>query len=282
VDPLADKYPHNGPYNFSENRVIDGVELEGLEFMSINIEGRVAAGGASFSAGYGLAAGLDEGIVFFSQSGAGFSGGLGAHVNIMFGFHFSESIYDIEGGSLTGGFFGGVKFGGAAGGAINFSDDLNHGYLSIEGGVGANYLGAIYVEYNETEITHSLSWDEVEELAKKLGHDFDNYIILASVNKAIAKVENQSTSLRKELKNAWNNYESITQKLGDNEVVYDFDNGEFINKSDANNAFSEYLDIQKKLENVGQALDLLFGIQTKVESNIESPSEESNTESNGG
>jgi RHS repeat-associated protein len=31
ADPLASKYPHNGTYNFSENRVIDGVELEGLE-----------------------------------------------------------------------------------------------------------------------------------------------------------------------------------------------------------------------------------------------------------
>src|SRR5690554_3300390 len=31
VDPLASKYPHNGPYNFSENRVIDCIELEGLE-----------------------------------------------------------------------------------------------------------------------------------------------------------------------------------------------------------------------------------------------------------
>jgi len=31
VDPLAPKYPHNRPYAFSENRVIDGVELEGLE-----------------------------------------------------------------------------------------------------------------------------------------------------------------------------------------------------------------------------------------------------------
>jgi|SRR5690554_2388371 len=36
VDPLAPKYPHNGPYNFSENRVIDGVELEGLEWTSSN------------------------------------------------------------------------------------------------------------------------------------------------------------------------------------------------------------------------------------------------------
>jgi len=32
VDPLAQSYPHNSPYAFSENRVIDGVELEGLEF----------------------------------------------------------------------------------------------------------------------------------------------------------------------------------------------------------------------------------------------------------
>ena len=31
VDPLAKKYPYNSPYAFSENRVIDGVELEGLE-----------------------------------------------------------------------------------------------------------------------------------------------------------------------------------------------------------------------------------------------------------
>ena len=35
VDPLAAQYPHNSPYAFSENRVIDGVELEGLEYASI-------------------------------------------------------------------------------------------------------------------------------------------------------------------------------------------------------------------------------------------------------
>ena len=32
VDPLTKKYPHNSPYAFSENRVIDGTELEGAEF----------------------------------------------------------------------------------------------------------------------------------------------------------------------------------------------------------------------------------------------------------
>ncbi len=32
IDPLADKYPYNSAYAFSENRVIDGVELNGLEY----------------------------------------------------------------------------------------------------------------------------------------------------------------------------------------------------------------------------------------------------------
>jgi hypothetical protein len=32
LDPLSKMYPHNSPYAFAENRVIDGVELEGLEY----------------------------------------------------------------------------------------------------------------------------------------------------------------------------------------------------------------------------------------------------------
>jgi RHS repeat-associated protein len=36
VDPLADKYVYQSPFNFSENRLIDGRELEGLEYISIH------------------------------------------------------------------------------------------------------------------------------------------------------------------------------------------------------------------------------------------------------
>jgi RHS repeat-associated protein len=32
VDPLADKYVYNSPYAYAENRPIDGIDLEGLEF----------------------------------------------------------------------------------------------------------------------------------------------------------------------------------------------------------------------------------------------------------
>lgn len=36
IDPLTSKYPHNSPYAFSENRVLDGLELEGLEVFPIH------------------------------------------------------------------------------------------------------------------------------------------------------------------------------------------------------------------------------------------------------
>ena len=43
VDPLYAKYPYNSQYAFSDNRVIDGVELEGLEFSKVEtVEAGVA------------------------------------------------------------------------------------------------------------------------------------------------------------------------------------------------------------------------------------------------
>lgn len=36
IDPLAPDYPHNSPYAFSENRVIDAVELEGAEALELS------------------------------------------------------------------------------------------------------------------------------------------------------------------------------------------------------------------------------------------------------
>jgi len=39
VDPLTKKYPWNSSYAFSENRVIDGVELEGLEVSLVGNNG---------------------------------------------------------------------------------------------------------------------------------------------------------------------------------------------------------------------------------------------------
>src|SRR5690554_4231224 len=39
VDPLSSEYPWNSPYAFSENRVLDGIELEGLEWKATEDKG---------------------------------------------------------------------------------------------------------------------------------------------------------------------------------------------------------------------------------------------------
>ncbi len=39
IDPLAEDYVYNGTYNFAENRVIDGYELEGLEWVDVDENG---------------------------------------------------------------------------------------------------------------------------------------------------------------------------------------------------------------------------------------------------
>lgn len=50
VDPLAPKYPHNSPYAFSENVVVHGREIEGLEVgISIGGTARVTLPGISLS-----------------------------------------------------------------------------------------------------------------------------------------------------------------------------------------------------------------------------------------
>ncbi len=37
VDPKDDEYPWNSPYAFSDNKVIDSVELEGAEYKNFRI-----------------------------------------------------------------------------------------------------------------------------------------------------------------------------------------------------------------------------------------------------
>jgi hypothetical protein len=48
VDPLAPDYPWNSPYAFSENRVIDGIELEGAERLDFRIHMQIHTGNPVF------------------------------------------------------------------------------------------------------------------------------------------------------------------------------------------------------------------------------------------
>ena len=58
-DPLSAKYPWNSPYVFSENRLIDGVELEGLEVELITMQARAGLYGKTVQK---VVAGTQDGI----------------------------------------------------------------------------------------------------------------------------------------------------------------------------------------------------------------------------
>lgn len=68
VDPLAAQYPHNSPYAFSENRVIDKVELEGLETgpIKLNYDMGTLMTAAFRSYGWDAVAEINEGMVGIS------------------------------------------------------------------------------------------------------------------------------------------------------------------------------------------------------------------------
>src|SRR5690606_20837788 len=69
IDPLAKRYPWNSPYAFSENKVIQFIELEGLEVFLSKAQ-RIDYGyGSSSTAGNPQADGARQGGIFLYNSG---------------------------------------------------------------------------------------------------------------------------------------------------------------------------------------------------------------------
>ncbi|NRA12054.1 MAG: hypothetical protein HRT57_08895, partial [Crocinitomicaceae bacterium] len=134
VDPLASKYPHNSPYAFSENRVIDGIELEGLEVVSIHADFRAAFLIFEFSLSAGFA--FDsEGIAPFVTPGAGLGIGIGVTFGVGVSVSGASRIEDLDGwGTSIGGFIG-------AGPSVEFSVDVPSSQES--GGFTVGYGGGV-------------------------------------------------------------------------------------------------------------------------------------------
>jgi RHS repeat-associated protein len=75
IDPLSSKYPWNSSYAFSENRVIDGVEFEGLEVVLLGLRSGVSFGFSADAEG-GFAFGPD-GMAEYMGHGVGFDTDIG-------------------------------------------------------------------------------------------------------------------------------------------------------------------------------------------------------------
>ena len=151
VDPLTSKYPHNGPYNFSENRVIDGLELEGLEVVTKSSTGTASFGVSSFNETGMILDYSGTEIKVYSYKSTGF----GAETNISLGVDWVTGFYpDATANDLKGGGKVNVLSGGEMGTLTTAEAITANGKRGkiIGGGIGISVLpvsGAIY----DTETT---------------------------------------------------------------------------------------------------------------------------------
>jgi RHS repeat-associated protein len=120
VDPLREKYPHNSPFAFSENRVVDGVELEGLEVALFHGDARVSAlATGSVSTGIAVDVNSNFGVFTTFGIGVGYIGGysLGGgvtfidapHLDKVKGWGFSVLASGVIGEGLSVSFNGSVQ-----------------------------------------------------------------------------------------------------------------------------------------------------------------------------
>jgi RHS repeat-associated protein len=186
IDPLAAKYPHNSPYAFSENRVIDGIELEGLEVLLI---GHEVAGGAILggSAGAGIAIGPD-GAYSYNTYGGGVSTSVHGSWQLTATFYPTmPSVKDASGWSYSAG--AGIGEGIVGGASTSYSSGYWGLGLSAGFGGGIGLLGPASVDIGASHtklepISESAQWNDLEFLKKSSTglHDMK-----ASIEKDISK-----------------------------------------------------------------------------------------------
>ncbi len=219
IDPLAKKYPHNSPYAFSENRVIDGVELEGLEVISVHLTGRATvtgahlmiSGGAIFDK-YGISASFTMGGSLLLPQG------LAASLTVGVEYHMAREASDVAGWSYSAGIHGGDVIAGSAGASVNFSDDLSFGYLSFEGSIGVGAGAAGYVEITRTWVSKTYTWEQMFDDAKK---QIPGLVVFANQAKTMLKETNKAlTKAIESQKVLYNEYSDKLELMNQNEGDY--------------------------------------------------------------
>jgi RHS repeat-associated protein len=141
VDPLASTFPWNSSYAFSENRLLDGVELEGKEVLLINL-GAGAGSTMTYNAKVTrtLAIDIQSGrIGVFDTYMGGVSAGVFASADIGASVMINGTLDDLEGHSFSAEFTGGfLKKGSIEAGVSSNGKVVIGGSVGLGGGVAAN------------------------------------------------------------------------------------------------------------------------------------------------
>ena len=213
IDPLAGDFPWNSPYAFSENRVIDGLELEGLEVvvLSKDIAGSVVISG-----------GTNGGIVMGPDGVYSFGGYIiGLETDVSINSSISVTAFpkmahtDFAMGS---GFTGGYTFGeGAVISASYGYSGGQHGFgLSGGVGVGLSPIGSLSGYYTFAEKKKLLKTKELKFVKKYVDGILEaNNIRIKSLDlmvKVEEKILKKTLSTMRDLKRQHDNVNHLLKK----------------------------------------------------------------------
>jgi len=176
IDPLAAKYPHNSPYAFSENRVIDAVELEGKESLWYMLDDRVQVPTPviAVTTSHAVAIGVDlkgnVGIMYTPSLGVGEGGGVAVSQSLVFS---TANMNEIGGFGFTVGMMaaggGGISGEGNVAWPSTSSDHANYGFTAgaSYGVFAGGYIEAQYsfVAYTQIEDIPESVFSTVETLS---------------------------------------------------------------------------------------------------------------------
>ena len=214
IDPLAHKYPHNSTYAFSENRVIDGVELEGLEVVMI---GKVTSGAVAIAGSYEYGVVLNwanpSEIYFYKGWSVGgktnVSAGMSAKLTM---FPTMKHSQDVAGYGHN--FGASVGEGWSFGAGYARSGDYNGFYLEAGAGLGVSPADLGY-SYGETTLTPITS----QANSKSLLFEAKNNIlgILKDVKKSLKENEKDIKTTNENYSNNLNNINAEYKKNGKSE-----------------------------------------------------------------
>ena len=261
VDPLAKKYPWNSSYAFSENRVIDGVELEGLQVIQV---GKMASFSILFS-------GLSEGgiayewksghLYAYGEYGYGFDTNISVDSQISVTFYWKmNSVHSLEGEAYSLGLHLGAELfgiGAPVGGSISYVRCNGYDGVNLTFGLSESlsFISVSGYKTNTTVVPFESSARDFKFLGiinKSLSVLNESY---KKISKNISILEEQNLEFRKSKINYANAGVHTKEEIN----KYN----EAISKLENNNKAIEKLNSKKKF--VKKSIDVLQKMKNKIE-----------------
>ena len=185
IDPLTYKFAWNSPYAFSENRVIDGIEFEGLEIVFVGFNATASAL---------ISVAVDAGIIIETQSnsvyifGGGAIGlesnvGVSGQVSLTY-FPSANTYKDVEGG----GWIAGVSAGELVVGSMNYAATSDFNFKGI------NYTLGIGIEILPISISGYYSYIGVKPFDKN-----DKSFIISKLSMGFSEIHDNITKLQNDI-----------------------------------------------------------------------------------